>query len=67
MEDLIGILYFGIGKNVNLSEISKLEEPLHYSKNILNYKIFRYCFYHPKEEDFVCVLGQGTFKTFKLQ
>jgi hypothetical protein len=27
---------------------------------------FYHCFYHPKEEDFVCVIGNGAIKPYKL-
>ena len=33
--------------------------------NIDNLK-FYHCFFHPKEEDFVCVLGNGVIKPYKL-
>ena len=27
---------------------------------------FYHCFYHPREEDFVCVMGNGAIKPYKL-
>lgn len=27
---------------------------------------FYHCFYHPKEDDFVCVIGNGAIKPYKL-
>ena len=51
------LIYFQWDKQKVISSVSlKISENMRYS----------YCFFHPKEEDFIVVIGTNTIKSYKM-